>query len=284
MKTYRIRHSTWYGFNGEVVLQPHRLRLRPREDHDQRIQSSKLDIRPAPQEVRWYRDVENNSVAIASFDTPCTELNILSEVVVQQYDQEPLDFLVESYAVDYPFSYRNEDFEVLHPFVAKGPASEPLQAWVARHWQPGEAIQSYALLDRLCLAISGEFGYRVREEPGVRSAEESLVCGNGSCRDLANLFMAAVRHLGFAARFVSGYTFVPPGPESFGTTHAWAEVYIPGAGWKGFDPTSGKIAGVTHIPVAVARNPESVTPVEGAFTGPEGAEMKVGVWVTLLDA
>lgn len=283
MKIYRIRHNTWYGFNGSVSLQPHRLRLRPREDHDQRIQSSRLDIRPVPQEIRWYRDVENNSVAVAGFDTPCDQLEIISEVEVQQYDQEPLDFLVESYAVDYPFGYRDDDFEVLRPFLKKGPASESLKAWIDTLWQAGERIQSYALLDRFCTAINRRFGYRVREEPGVQPAEETLDRGSGSCRDFANLYMAAVRHLGFAARFVSGYVFVPPGPESFGSTHAWVEVYIPGAGWKGFDPTGGTVVGVNHIPVAVARNPESVTPVEGAFVGPQGARMTVGVWVTLLE-
>lgn len=283
MKTYRIRHSTWYGFNGAVNLQPHRLRVRPREDHDQRIQSSQLSISPLPREVRWYRDVEDNSVATVEFDTPCTELEILSEVEVQQFDQAPLDFLVEHYAVDYPFSYREEDLEVLKPFMAKKPASAALSDWVSWFWQPGQAIQSYALLDRVCRAINERFNYQVREEPGVQGADQTLSLGSGSCRDFANLFMNAVRHLGFAARFVSGYLYVPPGPESFGTTHAWVEVYIPGAGWKGFDPTGGGVVGISHIPVAVARNPESVSPVEGAFVGPEGAQLKVGVWITLLD-
>ncbi|GGB90980.1 transglutaminase [Marinobacterium zhoushanense] len=283
MKTYRIRHSTWYGFNGEVRLQPHRLRVRPREDHDQRIQSSQLEVRPLPQEVRWYRDVEDNSVATLLFDTPCRELEILSEVEVQQFDQAPLDFMVEEYAVNYPFNYMQDDLEVLGPFMKRKPASNELARWVAGLWQSDRTIQSYALLDRICRSISTGFNYRVREAPGVQSAEDTLAIGSGSCRDFANLFMESVRYLGFAARFVSGYLYVPPGPESFGTTHAWVEVYIPGAGWKGFDPTGGEVVGINHIPVAVARSPETVTPVEGAFIGPEGAELKVGVWVTLLD-
>ncbi|KEA63898.1 Large protein containing transglutaminase-like domain [Marinobacterium lacunae] len=283
MKTFNIRHSTWYGFNGEVTLEPHRLRLRPREDHDLRIASSRLDISPQPQDVRWYRDVENNSVAILTFDKPCTELEILSEVQIQQYDQAPLDFLVEAYAVHYPFRYTDDDYEVLRPFVERGEVSDALRSWVGQLWRQGETIQSYTLLKRICSAIKERFAYQVREEPGVQSPEQTLSLGSGSCRDFANLFMAAARHLGFAARFVSGYMFVPPGPELFGTTHAWAEVYIPGAGWKGFDPTGGELVGADHIPVAVARSAESVPPVEGAFTGPEGAQLKVGVWVRLLD-
>ncbi|SEF79533.1 transglutaminase family protein [Marinobacterium lutimaris] len=283
MKRYRIKHSTWYGFNGETSLDPHWLRIRPREDHDVRILSATLTLSPPASNVRWYRDVENNSVAVAEFDTPCNEFEILSEVELEHFDQHPLDFLVEDYAVAYPFDYLEEDRVVLNPYFAAGESSEALTQWIANCWDGEEAIQSYGLLRRLCDAIETGFEYNVREEPGVQTPEETLSLGSGSCRDFANLYIAAVRHLGFAARFVSGYLFVPPGPEFFGTTHAWAEVYIPGAGWKGFDPTSGEITGVAHIPVAVARNPESVPPVEGSFLGPEGSTLKVGVWITLLE-
>ncbi|WP_432694981.1 transglutaminase family protein [Marinobacterium sp. YM272] len=283
MKRYRIKHSTWYGFNGEVTLDPHWLRIRPRVDHDIRILSATLTLTPPASNVRWYRDVENNSVAVVDFDQPCTELEILSEVELEHFDQQPLDFMVEDYAVDYPFNYLDEDRVVLAPYFAMTESSDALRAWIANIWDGGEALQSYTLLRRLCDAIENGFEYKVREEVGVQAPEETLSLGSGSCRDFANLYIAAVRHLGFAARFVSGYLFVPPGPEFFGTTHAWAEVYIPGAGWKGFDPTSGEITGATHIPVAVARNPETVPPVEGAFVGPEGSALKVGVWITLLD-
>ncbi|KAA1171942.1 transglutaminase family protein [Marinobacter salinexigens] len=283
MKRYRIRHSTWYGFSGEATLEPHKLRVRPRVDHDVRILSATLTMSPSARSVHWYRDVENNSVAVVDFDKTCEELEIVSEVELEHFDQEPLDFLVEDYAVDFPFSYRDEDLLILNPYLGAGESSDALKQWSERIWDGQEMIQSFSLLSRLCDAIETGFEYKIREEPGVQSPEDTLSLGSGSCRDFANLFIAMVRHFGFAARFVSGYLFVPPGPEFFGTTHAWAEVYIPGAGWKGFDPTSGEITSTTHIPVAVARSPESVPPVEGSFVGPPGTALKVGVWITLLD-
>ena len=120
----------------------------------------------------------------------------------------------------------------------------------------------------------------MREEPGVQPAAVTLSSGTGSCRDFAFLFMEAARRMGLASRFVSGYLHTQPPPADFGSTHAWAEVYLPGGGWKGFDPTSGEIVGKNHIAVAVARLPESVPPVSGSFIGPPGSSLNVGVWVS----
>jgi transglutaminase-like putative cysteine protease len=161
--------------------------------------------------------------------------------------------------------------------------ADPLSQWVTSIIQPSERIQTYTLLQRLASRIHQNLSYRIREEPGVQAATETLAGGTGSCRDFANLFMATARQLGLASRFVSGYLYTPPSPENFGATHAWAEVYLPGAGWKGFDPTTGDIAGPDHIAVAVARLPESVPPVSGTFVGPPGASLDVGVWVTPMD-
>jgi len=137
-------------------------------------------------------------------------------------------------------------------------------------------------LQRLCVHIHQTLSYQRREEAGVQSAADTLSHGSGSCRDFANLFMEAARCLGFASRFVSGYLYAPPSMINFGATHAWAEVYLPGAGWKGFDPTIGEIVGSNHIAVAVARLPESVPPVAGSFIGLPGASLDVGVWVSEL--
>jgi transglutaminase-like putative cysteine protease len=138
------------------------------------------------------------------------------------------------------------------------------------------------LLQRLSAHIHQTLSYRLREEPGVQIAAETLSYGTGSCRDFAYLLMEAARYLGLASRFVSGYLHAPPSPVNFGATHAWAEVYLPGAGWKGFDPTIGEIVGTNHIAVAVARLPESVPPIAGSFVGIPGANLNVGVWVTKL--
>ncbi|TXH75794.1 transglutaminase family protein [Thiobacillus sp.] len=284
MQRYKILHRTYYNFSAEVRLEPHTLRLRPREGHELHIESAILRITPAAT-LRWHRDVEDNSVATATFDTPARQLAIESEIIIQQFNETPLDFLVADYAMYYPFAHAPEDRVVLSPYLntAEHPTDDPLAAWIARLWQPGERIQTYALLQRLGTHIHQTLAYRLREEPGVQPAADTLSRGSGSCRDFANLFMEAARRLGLAARFVSGYLHAPPSSIDYGATHAWAEVFIPGAGWKGFDPTIGEIAGTGHIAVAVARLPESVPPIAGSFVGPPGASLDVGVWVSGLD-
>jgi transglutaminase-like putative cysteine protease len=284
MKSLKIVHRTYYNFSGEVLLGPHRLLLRPRTGHELLITSSSLELSPAAT-VRWQRDVHDNSVAIATFSTRATQLAILSEVVVQQYDDAPLDFIVADNAVHYPFAYDVADHAALQPFLrcATQPHNSGLDQWIARMaWQPGQAIQSYTLLERLCTAIHGTFAYRGREQPGVQSVAETLGLASGSCRDFAHLYVQAARSLGFAARFVSGYLHAPPSIYDLGATHAWAEVYLPGAGWKGFDPTLGTVVGNEHIAVAVASQSDAVSPVSGSFVGPSGASLHVGVWVTAL--
>jgi transglutaminase-like putative cysteine protease len=281
MRRLKILHRTYYNFSGPVQLEAHRLLLRPREGPTLHIESSKLDIAPAAQ-IRWLRDAYDNSVAIATFGSPTAHLAIVSECVVQQFDETPLDFLVADFAVNYPFTYDTDSAEVLRPYMhGRAQADQPaLKAWVHRYWPSGEPVQTYGLLARLCTAINQSLTYQIREEPGVQSAVETLTRGIGSCRDFANLFIEAARFLGLATRFVSGYLNSPLEDGRGGSTHAWAEVYLPGAGWKGFDPTSGEIAGSRHIAVAVARLPDAVSPVTGAFVGPAGAELSVGVWVS----
>lgn len=283
MQRYQILHRTYYNFSSSVQLNPHILRLRPREGHELRIESSSLEIQP-PASLRWHRDAEDNSVATATFKEPAKHLSIESKVIIQQYNQAPLDFLLADFATDYPFAYPSEDQVLLAPYMAATPdkTSDVLTEWLANLCPSGEKLQTYAILHRLCSQIQQEMTYRTREEPGVQKATETLSFCTGSCRDFANLFMEAARLLGFATRFVSGYLHAPPSAANYGATHAWAEVYLPGAGWKGFDPTIGNIVGTDHIAVAVARLPESVPPVAGSFLGAPGANLDVGVWVSKL--
>ena len=195
MQRYKILHSTYYNFSAAVRLEPHSLLLRPREGHELRIESSALEINP-PATLRWHRDVEDNSVAIATFDTPASQLMIKSEVIIQQYNQAPLDFLVADYAIGFPFAYTAEDIAVLSPFMnttgdkvihslymdtADHSNKDLLAEWLAGIWQPGEQIQTYALLQRLSTHIHTTLPYQVREEPGVQSAMETLSRGSGSC-------------------------------------------------------------------------------------------------------
>jgi transglutaminase-like putative cysteine protease len=285
MQRYEILHRTYYNFTTAVQLGPHRLRLRPREGHELRVESASVRITPAPS-LRWSRDVEDNSVAVATFELPASQLKIESHVIVQQYNQAPFDFLLADHAADYPFAYAPEDAAVLSPYMTGAVRSANEQAalagWVNALWPGGEPIHTFALLQRLNTHIHQSLSYRVREESGVQTPAETLTLGTGSCRDWAFLFMEAARHFGLAARFVSGYLNTPPSSANYGATHAWAEVFLPGAGWKGFDPTTGLVVGTDHIAVAVARLPESVPPVEGSFIGPPGSSLDVGVWVTPL--
>ncbi len=279
MKRYRIDHHTTYRYLEPVELKPHILRLRPREGHELRIESSSLDIFPAPK-LRWHRDVENNSVCTASFVNRTNLLTIKSQVFIQQFDITPFDFLVSDYAVDYPFDYSNEDLPLLSPYLgSKLELNSYLQSWISELSAPGESLQSIVLLQRLNQRIYRSFTYMKREEEGVQSANKTLSLCSGSCRDFANLFMVIAQQLGFAARFVSGYVYSNGAVNQPGSSHAWAEVFIPGAGWKGFDPTIGELVGSQHITLAVARLPESVSPVSGAYFGIPGAAMEVSVWV-----
>ncbi len=283
MRRLRIIHRTRYEFAGTVRLGPHRLLLRPREGHEVHIESSRLETSP-PATVHWLRDIYDNSVAIANFALPATQLVIDSEVVVQHFDEAPLDFVVAEEAVNYPFRYDADTAAVLRPYLVHAQApveQEALRDWLGQRWHFGEQIQTYSLLQRLCVDIRQTLQYQAREYPGVQTAAETLARGAGSCRDFASLFMLAARCLGLAARFVSGYLDVPH--SGSGATHAWAEVYLPGAGWKGFDPTLAELAGSKHIAVAVARRPEVVSPVAGSYFGPPDAGLYVDVAVIALE-
>ena len=271
MRRLNISHVTEYRFPTQVALQPHRLRLRPLESHSLRIEASTLEISPA-HAIRWYRDALGNSVAMVSFGELADTLRVTSEVVIEVYDDAPLDFLMEDYAVNCPFAYANGEQPDLAPFEQSVYVDD---AAAVHGWLDGlgllkRPIETFTLLSQLNCAIANTFTYQMREEEGVQSPAQTLRLKSGSCRDFAALFMEACRNMGLASRFVSGYLHMPDNEAGNASTHAWAEVYLPGPGWKGFDPTSGLVAGNQHIPVAVARHPEAVPPVAGSFVGPAG--------------
>jgi transglutaminase-like putative cysteine protease len=183
--------------------------------------------------------------------------------------------------VIHPFDYVEEDGGIeLAPFLR---SVYPSDRQAVQRWLDGldlpRPLQTFTLLDRINREISGHFVYRLREEPGVQPPARTLARNSGSCRDYAALFMEACRHLGLASRFVSGYLFTFGTDAGNASTHAWAEVYLPGAGWKGFDPTSGEVTGNRHIAVAIARHPEAVPPVAGSYLGPPGQHPLLSVAV-----
>ena len=266
MRRLQIKHVTTYQFAETLTLLPHKLLLRPREGHDIRIASAKLTISPAHR-LQWQRDVYDNAVAWATFTEPGNQLSIDNRLILQLYDDQPLDFLVADYAVFFPFQYDAAERADLGPYL---PAifdqdQSVLSTWLRQFWTSGQVVETYLLLEWINKAIATGFTYQQREEPGVQSPAATLAKRAGSCRDFATLFIEACHCLRLAARFVSGYMFSPTLMWGQGATHAWSEVYLPGAGWKGFDSTSGQVVGNDHIAVAVGRHPESVPPVAGSF-------------------
>jgi transglutaminase-like putative cysteine protease len=269
LRRLQIDHVTEYHFPSVVTLLPHRLLLRPRENHGLRIASSSLTISPAHR-ARWQRDALDNSVTVANFTEPAATLRIASQVVIEHYDEAPLDFVVEDYAVSHPFAYRAVESAELAPLRVPAWPDDRLavEGWLRGLSLGAGKMETFALLDVLNRSVCRDLRYEVREEPGVQSPAQTLARGAGSCRDFAALFLDACRHLGLASRFVSGYHTSYASEAGGGSTHAWTEVYIPGPGWKGFDPTAGLVTGSEHIAVAVARHPETVPPVSGSYLGP----------------
>lgn len=282
MKRYKIIHRTYYNYSSSVTLGEHRLLLRPREDYELRIESFILKSTPNAK-ILWHRDVEGNSVAIATFSGQTQQLLIESELIIQQYNESPLNFIVDTYAITYPFQYKNNDSFTLNAYMVLPDEQTRilLNDMIYNIYKTNERIETYTLLQRLSSYIYTRFSYTIREEPGVQTPQQTLMFGSGSCRDFALLFMETAKCLGLASRFVSGYLYAPLMSSLVGSTHAWAEVYLPGGGWIGFDPTIGDIAGVDHIPVAVSRLADSVPPISGSFTGVAHSTLDVGVWVAL---
>jgi transglutaminase-like putative cysteine protease len=280
MKRIRITHRTEYFYYQPVRFGPHRALIRPREGHDVHIVSSRVEIEPAAS-VRWLRDIEGNSVAILTFAEPAQRLRVWAEADVDLREDNPIECLIDPAARSFPFQYAPQEQVELVPYRLP---SYPyhgavLHEWLQNLYLPGQLIGTFELLNRLNTHIYQSLRYTARDDPGVQLPQETLARGGGSCRDYAVLMMEAARYLGFGARFVTGYIQMADGQH--GATHAWTEVYVPGAGWRGFDPTNNKLVGAEHISVAVAREQEKAAPLSGFWEGPAGAfeRMEVSVQV-----
>ncbi len=283
MKRIRITHVTEYHYHVPVTFGPHRALLRPREGHDLHIESSRLKIEPKAN-VRWVRDIYGNSIAIITFAEPARKMSLFSEVNVDLYDDTPIDCVIDPLAQSYPFQYAaNEQVEIIPYRVPSYPHDGPaVQQWLLGLYSPGQLINTSELLNKLNTRIYEAFRYIAREDPGVQLPCQTLALGSGSCRDYAVFMMEAARHWGFGSRFVTGY--IQMGEGQHGATHAWTEIYIPGAGWRGFDPTNNKLAGSEHVSVAVAREQDKASPLSGSWDGPPDAwdRMEVSVQVVAL--
>ncbi len=285
MATLRIHHQTRYRYSQPVSFGPHRLMLRPRESRDLRLIASELTVSPVAT-VRWAQDVFGNAVAMASFQA-MPDLLVIDSVADIDLDAAAWPvFDIAASAISYPFQYSDDEWIDLGG-LARQQYADPggrLRDW-ARAFVRGGMTDTLSLLKDLSAGAAAWINYQSRELEGTQSPIETLDRGWGSCRDIAVLFAEAARSLGFGARIVSGYLFNPEqiwlGSSGAGSTHAWAEVYVPGAGWITFDPTNRSIGGANLIPIAVGRGIHQVMPVAGGFTGPGGAFLGMSVEVSV---
>ena len=229
-----------------------------------------MTITPNPARLRWLHDVFDNSIAIAEFDGSTSELRFESIVTLEHFETTLPEYPLEEYANNYPFSYSDEDMPNLARALAHRYPSDNVRHWASQFLDPSGITGTMSLLRSMTLGIRKQFLYTRRSQKGVQSPDETLQSRRGSCRDFAVLMMEATRSLGVAARFVSGYIFVPGNDTSVtggGATHAWMQAYLPGAGWIDFDPTNSIVGNRNLIRVAVAWSPDHVLPLWGTFTG-----------------
>ncbi len=288
MTALTIRHLTTYRYRQSVRLWPHRLMLRPRESRGVHLLGSELVITPQAS-VSWTRDVFDNAIATASFPDATDALTIDSLVKVELDALAWPVFAVAAEASAYPFRYPDDEWTDLGALTIQQypDPNAQLRNW-ARGFIYSTPTDTLALLKDLNSGISARIRYQVRDDEGTQSPVETLQHGSGSCRDFAVLFAEAARCLGFGARIVSGYLYIPDsdmgsmvGSSGAGATHAWAEVFVPGAGWIAFDPTNRLVGGLNLIPVAVARDIGQAMPVTGSFVGTKDDLLGMSVAVTI---
>jgi transglutaminase-like putative cysteine protease len=278
MSVFSLRHATTYAFSSPVALSSHQLYLRPRGDHRLKVRASGLTLSP-PADVVWRNDLYGNSVAIAHFAGQTTRLDIISELEVETFprSEDQRRLLLEVGEA----GYSDRERHVLAPFIdIDGDTRRELSSWIANA-STGVRKSQYERLLACAARIRYEFDYRPRYEPGLQSPQETLRLYSGTCRDFAELMIAAARSLGCAARFVTGYVFSPNAAPGASSPHAWAEVYLPALGWVELDATNGLVDGGDLIPVASATSGAELTPISGSFTGfGATATMTVAVDIT----
>jgi len=286
MKLLTVRHSTTYRYWEPVRFGTHRLMLRPRDSHDLRLLASTLALSP-PGNLRWVHDVFGNSVAFVDFTQPADELSIVSTLKLQRFGgDEPISPIADAAAI-YPFVYSTDDrIDLGRLLEPHHPDPHGTVAKWAHQFVNREGVETMQLLAAMNDAIADGFDYVRREDEGTQPPTTTIECKSGSCRDFALLLIEAARSLGLGARFVSGYIYDPAlegerDVQGGGATHAWADIYLPGAGWIEYDPTNGLIAEENLIRVAVTRDPSQAVPVAGSFIGRPSSEQGMVVEVTV---
>lgn len=288
MTILNVRHTTVYRYSRPVALGDHRLMLRPRDSHDLRLIKTNLSF-STPASVRWIHDVFGNSVAMASFCEPAAELRIESSLVLETFSADRPPFQITPDALRYPFIYSADDRIDLGRMQERQypDPNDRLGSW-ARGFVRSNPTDTSALLADLNNGIKAQISYQSRETEGTQTPVETLNRGWGSCRDLAVLLIEAARSLGFGARVVTGYLYRAsadvgsPSGIGAGTTHAWADIYVPGSGWISYDPTNGTIGGQDLIRIAVTRDIDQAIPISGSFVGTPGSYLGMTVDVAVV--
>lgn len=271
-------HETVYTYSAPVSFSPHRFVLRPRENHDIRLNTMQLKTFPEC-DIKWHRDMLDNSIAIAEIKEAASELRIHSEFTVSV---PPVDENAQApIFVPHPSVVAGIEQMVAVPYLQYiyPPEVDTLRKWFTASGLAPKPGQKAAIFDDMAILIHRTIKYMRREVMGVQTPAETLKLATGSCRDMAVLMMETSRALGYPARFVSGYMESGNSEVGRGSTHAWAEIYLPENGWTGYDPSIGKRVGPGHIAVGVSHHPRGVMPVSGGFTGLSGigTSLKVGI-------
>jgi len=283
--TLRVRHRTEYRYQTPVSLGPHRLMLRPRENRDVRVLSNQIVVTPSGA-ITWGQDVFGNALASVAFAGLTDHLTIEAVTELQLHADAWPVFDIAASAIVYPFRYSPDEATDLGALTIphdRDPSGR-LETW-ARGFVRGATTDTLALLKDLSAGLPHWINYQSRDDEGTQTAVETLDRGWGSCRDFAVLFVEAARSLGFGARIVSGYLFDPAqtqqGLSGAGSTHAWAEVFVSGAGWISFDPTNGGVGGSNLIPVGVGRHIGQISPVVGSYAGADNPSSALSIEVSV---
>jgi transglutaminase-like putative cysteine protease len=290
MSLLTIHHKTQYRYAHQVSFGEHRLMLRPREGHDLRYLEGQLNITPEPSSLRWIHDIFGNTVAIATFDKSAAELTFTSIVTVDHNPAEELTLGVADDAYHYPFNYDSEEMPDLRAYITPrySDVDGELAAWALNRLSGNGRTRTHDLLRAMTLGVQESFSYRKRHERGTQHPLDTLQTKSGSCRDFALFMIEALRRLGIAARFVSGYIFIPHEGEGNrvggGATHAWVQAYLPSAGWIEFDPTNGILGSRDLVRVAVAREPSQALPLHGTYCGTPDAFREMSVSIDVISS
>ena len=282
-----VRHTTEYRYSEPVTFGSHRMMFRPRDSHTLRLLTTSLAISPEPVCIRWMYDVFGNSVSYAEFgDQRATSLRFVSEISILHYEvNQPTALLMQS-AEPYPFSYSADEVPDIQPLmVLNRPDEEGRLARWAEHIADKSGGRTLAILSNMMETIGREFQYQRRPKADTQDPVQTLELQTGSCRDFALLMIEALRCLGFAARFVSGYIYSPgrANHQGGGATHAWVQVYLPGCGWLEIDPTNGIFGNRDLIRIAVARDHKQAAPLTGSFVGTRAAYQGMSVSVSVIE-